>query len=798
MMRKALVASIGMAAMLALAACSGDGKVSQSVHDAALADGEGLRSDLADVRSDLAEAKADLEAARARLREADDNYVLAEQRARAAQQAAVAAQRAYENGTLTRTQLEKARADAVAARDAADAARLAADAARTAATAQSAVLQSRVNLMTQDGDLPAGHRGITAQTPDLTLNPGESKIIGNVRFACDADSPDAAACTVAFVLDDDSNVQFRRNVVLVTATLISDPLAERLLIATTNTSTTGAVSAYAYPEDGGDNSTGKLTTYIREMGTSNAYTVTVSVDGDPLGGADRNKNLYRFYAGKTDDRPDGHAELTALTDLKVEASTGLVTGWSLASLDGVDGVRTVTAFGAGNSELPEGERWTKSWMVEDGALPGGRVIDLDAYTNRKRTTTTGTTDAAAFAAAFPDAVDRTAVTGALSDDGYQLVSGAANGAIGTAPDGDPDDKIPARFAYQLEIDAESDQTVSTGVDESKRIRVSDIPSGQTVAANQYQLSALSTTSGGTPAWFYGIPGRVVCGGTPTDCGDTIIARPDRDQGGDPPGFYFYRNSAAGATGGLRFHANAGEHEFYVPDADWVSIGVWAVRPAAGAMVADVQMGAFVHGGQPWDFGNGTTGVTNAHRAAAGKVDYVGDAVGRYAEQDGDAAAVTGRFTATTNLTFDLAWDDTAASDTDSGGLSGRITEFRLDGKDDAENWRLTLANTNAEQLFRSAPLLSGTCGANTGVSIGGTGTCGSAGILAGVADGTVMQGRLNARAFGPAYVAGTATTHTPTAIAGTFLAEPGVVRSNHDLSLVGAFLAGRKPAAATE
>ena len=794
MMRKALVASIGMAAMLALAACSGDGKVSQSVHDAALADGEGLRSDLADVRSDLAEAKADLEAARARLREADDNYVLAEQRARAAQQAAVAAQRAYENGTLTRTQLEKARADAVAARDAADAARLAADAARTAATAQSAVLQSRVNLMTQDGDLPAGHRGITAQTPDLTLNPGESKIIGNVRFACDADSPDAAACTVAFVLDDDSNVQFRRNVVLVTATLISDPLAERLLIATTNTSTTGAVSAYAYPEDGGDNSTGKLTTYIREMGTSNAYTVTVSVDGDPLGGADRNKNLYRFYAGKTDDRPDGHAELTALTDLKVEASTGLVTGWSLASLDGVDGVRTVTAFGAGNSELPEGERWTKSWMVEGEALPGGRVIDLDAYTNRKKTRTVGKTDDDVDEA-FSNADDRAAVKGALSSNGYQLVSG--DGAVGTAPDGDTADQIPPRFAYQLEIDAESDVTISTAVDESKRIRVSDIPDGNTVVANRYMLSALSTTSGGTPAWFYGIPGRVVCGGTQTDCGDEIIASPENLPNADPPGQFYYRNSAAGANGGLRFHANDGEHEFYVPDADWVSIGVWAVRPAAGAMVGDVQMGAFVHGGQPWNFGDGTTGVTNAQRAAAGKVDYVGDAVGRYAERDGDAAAVTGRFTATTNLMFDLAWDDTAASDTDSGGLSGSITEFRLDGKDDAENWRLTLANTNAEQLFRSAPLLSGTCGANTGVSIGGSGTCGSAGLLAGVADGTVMQGRLNARAFGP-YVAGTATTHTPTAIAGTFLAEPGVVRSNHDLSLVGAFLAGRKPAAATE
>ena len=100
MMRKALVASIGMAAMLALAACSGDDKVSRSEYDAAGADRDAA----------LAEAQADHKAARDDLEEADDDYQRAKAAAEAAQDAADAAERAFEGGQIGLVQLEGARA----------------------------------------------------------------------------------------------------------------------------------------------------------------------------------------------------------------------------------------------------------------------------------------------------------------------------------------------------------------------------------------------------------------------------------------------------------------------------------------------------------------------------------------------------------------------------------------------------------------------------------------------------------------------------------------------------------------
>ena len=375
----------------------------------------------------------------------------------------------------------------------------------------------------------------------------------------------------------------------------------------------------------------------------------------------------------------------------------------------------------------------------DGELPGGRMLDMDVYTNHRTTTTSTVNDA------FSNAMDRTAVTGALSAGGFQLIY-PNDDATGTLSGG-LTDRIPHRYAFQLEIDAEANAG-ATSVDESKRVRVSDIADGASDSTIFYDPDALGTTDAGTPAWFYGIPGRVVCGGTPVDCGDTLLAQPNQPRtGGLPPGQWFYQGS-----GGLTFHADdpgAESHEFYVEDTDWVVIGAWAVRPEVNPAVADVRMGAFFLGPISYRYGSNQDI----------KAEYAGDAIGLYAERDGDAAAVSGKFKAAVNLTFDQP----------NNHIGGSITDFRLDGADEAENWRLTLTTTDANHLLQ-----------------------GRRGFLGGVADGTVLDGHVYMRSYGPQNPS-TVDGRSPTALAGSFFVEPGSV-TDHDLSLVGAFLAGRESA----
>ena len=128
---------------------------------------------------------------------------------------------------------------------------------------------------------------------------------------------------------------------------------------------------------------------------------------------------------------------------------------------------------------------------------------------------------------------------------------------------------------------------------------------------------------------------------------------------------------------------------------------------------------------------------------------------------------------------------------EAGRLSGDITGFRLDGADagNAENWRLRLPATHSFHLLHDAPAGSAPCGANLVLGAGGT-----LGGLEGLADGFLVEGKMNARAFGPSAIAD--ANQTPGAIAGTFFAEQNTSEGRtNDLSLIGAFLAGRTPAA---
>ena len=323
-----------------------------------------------------------------------------------------------------------------------------------------------------------------------------------------------------------------------------------------------------------------------------------------------------------------------------------------------------------------------------------------------------------------------------------------------------------------------DSTISVNVDESKRIRLSDrseLPDDQPSGGstdNQYRLSQL--TPAGTPAWFYGIPGKVVCDGNPASCGNARI-----QYWGAGDGTYFVVGTP---RSNLTFKADAGEHEFYVPDTDWVSIGVWSVAPESGGTAADVQMGAFVHGSMPWNYSNSVLAFTEDTT-----VRYAGDAVGRYAQRDADDQVVSGKFKAKANLTF--AFD---SSDRDDDRLSGSFTGFRLEGKDEDENWRLRLPTTQSYKLLYDVAGSSPACGDNLALD---SSTCGTLAGLDGLADGLTMVGRMNARAFGPAATAADPDL-TPGAIAGTFFAEQNTSAGRtNDLSLMGAFLADRQPAA---
>ena len=536
--------------------------------------------------------------------------------------------------------------------------------------------------------------------------------MGNVDFACVADSP--VDCGIVVTADG----RFVRNIVTVTASLAPDPVAERLISGTTVASEDDEDNSVRFhPPDEDTESTDKVSAYVREVGVSADYEVTVSRStGDTVN--------VGTYAGTLGNRPEEHDEITASNvNLKAEAAPAAASGWSMADLDGPRGVDTVSEFES--SVLPEGKRRTQAWVVEDAGLPGGRGISLDLYTNAKPTGTT------ASAAEIFSGDAETDVTDALSDDGIRLVTDLRDDRTRT-------DHIIRRYAAQLEIQAESNERAlgvaeaDDNVDENKRIRLGNrtaVPGGSALGSvpqeDTYQPGALSRDRDtGTPAWFHGMPGQVVCGipsgETEGDCGqDTypVATSPDR---------VLVRSS-----GGPTFIADDGDHECRVPDADRVSIGVWSVRPASRATEGDVRMGA-VHGSDPFTYSTATL--------------------------DGEAE-------------FDF----------DGRTVSGSITDFKLDGADDAENWAFTLTEGSIAALAENDGLDPSGPGDVMGIG-------GPTGVLGGV--GSLMEGRPDMRLFLPQ----AENMAKPETVAGMFFAEQRRNRAIHDPSPIGASAAGPKPA----
>ena len=417
MMRKALVASIGMAAMLALAACSGN-DVDRAEHDAVLAGNDGLRSDIAGQGRELTQTQTLLAAARERLQEAEDLYLLAAQNARTAQQGYEKAKRDFDNGVLSRTRLENARAEAERAQAVAEAARTAAETARKTVDDNRKRLQTLADLMVETRDLPKSYNSVVvAQTEPVTVKPGQSMTIGNVRFDCSENSP-VPGCVVTVTSDG----RFRSNTVFVTASLVLAPATDRLLSGTVGTVGEGDVAVIHSPSTqtaGGDPN--NVAVYIRGERDTTDYKVTATLRGDPffiagVAAADRSANQWRLYAGTPDDRPDGHDGVTA-ADFKVEAAPGTSTGmgWSITSLDGFSGVETNTTFGAD-------EPWTKSWTVDGADLGDSRRISLDVYTDAEGAKTTTNVNEA-----FSNGNDRTAVAAALTNAGFPLLYDVGGG-----------------------------------------------------------------------------------------------------------------------------------------------------------------------------------------------------------------------------------------------------------------------------------------------------------------------------------------------------------------------------------
>ena len=134
---------------------------------------------------------------------------------------------------------------------------------------------------------------------------------------------------------------------------------------------------------------------------------------------------------------------------------------------------------------------------------------------------------------------------------------------------------------------------------------------------------------------------------------------------------------------------AGSVTSTVADADYLAGGIWLIAPDNATRAADYEFGAFADGSDPF--------MQSNLAAVTGPATYIGDATGVYSETAGGSTEI-GYFDGDVRLTANFG---------DASGLgtiSGRITNFDVDGERVAGRLDLGSANIGAQNsgFFRGA------------------------------------------------------------------------------------------------
>ena len=209
---------------------------------------------------------------------------------------------------------------------------------------------------------------------------------------------------------------------------------------------------------------------------------------------------------------------------------------------------------------------------------------------------------------------------------------------------------------------------------------------------------------------------------------------------------------------------------YTADTDWLAAGVWLTIPD-DEKDGDYAIGAFVYGNDPYkDTQKATV------RTIAGKATYVGEAFGRFAEDDAGNME-TGRFTAMAKLTADFGEDSANGTGNDFGSIQGDLTGFMAEGE--AQKW-----DVNFEQAMVTMTDVAGTITDNSVLKFN-AGASGHGGASRSDSGGHRMVGYWNGQFYGmeesQALIAAHAAATTASTAAATAFATADARAGGDDL-----------------
>ena len=277
------------------------------------------------------------------------------------------------------------------------------------------------------------------------------------------------------------------------------------------------------------------------------------------------------------------------------------------------------------------------------------------------------------------------------------------------------------------------------------------------AGHDVTLDEDFTLNQSEPGTFKGVPGRFVCTSS-AGCSIRYTARDVKRSATALSGVRY--------TGAWVFQPDKAA-EVYSPDTDWLAVGVWITQPNDN--LGDHEFGAFAFGSDPF--------VKTNIAALTGTAKYAGDAVGRYAENDGTkgvAGLTAGRFAASVALTADFGTD--AVGGTISGSVTGfKVQRYNTTDWMTKDDWTLNLESTSITPIDDTST--PSTFTGNT--------------IAEGQASGHVQGARQlfgvwNGRFYGNTVPHVAASSH-PKSVAGTFAATDKDDTDGYSLTLGGAY-----------